>query len=137
MLLDLDDFKAVNDSLGHHVGDQLLVELAHRLKAVTRGSDTLCRLGGDEFLYLAEELTSPAEVEAVARRLLGVFVEPFFLSGARLELRGSLGAVVSDSADKDWGELLRSADAALYEAKRQDNDRLAVFTPKWPSGPRA
>ncbi|MHB1509116.1 MAG: putative bifunctional diguanylate cyclase/phosphodiesterase [Acidimicrobiales bacterium] len=129
MLLDLDDFKAVNDTLGHHVGDQLLVELAHRLKAVTRGSDTLCRLGGDEFLYLAEELHSPAEVQAVARRLLGVFVEPFLLSGARLELRGSLGAVVSDGADKDWSELLRSADTALYEAKRQDNDRLAIFTP--------
>ncbi|MHB1510117.1 MAG: sensor domain-containing protein [Acidimicrobiales bacterium] len=130
MLLDLDDFKAVNDTYGHHVGDQLLVELAHRLKMVTRGSDTLCRLGGDEFIYLAEELASPVEVEVVARRLLGVFVEPFFLSGVRLELRGSLGAVVADGADKDWSELLRSADAALYEAKRQVKDRLAVFTPE-------
>ncbi len=129
MLLDLDDFKAVNDTYGHHVGDQLLVELAERLKVVTRASDTLCRLGGDEFLYLAEELHSPAEVQVVGRRLLDVFAEPFLLSGARLELRGSLGAVVSDGAEDNWSELLRSADVALYQAKRQDNDRLAVFTP--------
>ena len=65
----------------------------------------------------------------VGRRLLGVFAEPFLLSGARLELRGSLGAVVSDGAEDNWSELLRSADVALYQAKRQDNDRLAVFTP--------
>jgi PAS domain S-box-containing protein len=67
MLLDLDDFKAVNDALGHHVGDQLLVAIARRLEEVTRASDTLCRLGSDEFLYLAEGFASPSQAEAMAR----------------------------------------------------------------------
>ena len=129
MMLDLDDFKAVNDAFGHHVGDQLLVELARRLAEVTRAGDTLCRLGGDEFLYLAEDLSGSAEVEAVARRLLGVFTEPFLLSGTRLELSGSLGVVFGDSTGGRWSELLQDVDAALHVAKQHGKDRLALFTP--------
>ncbi len=127
-LLDLDDFKAVNDTLGHHVGDELLVELARRLEKVTRSSDTLCRFGGDEFLYLAEGLRSSAD--EVADRLLGVLGEPFLLSGVRLEQGASLGVVVYEASGRDRNELLRDADTALYEAKRQGKGRYVLFTPE-------
>ena len=129
LLMDLDDFKGVNDTFGHLVGDQLLVALARRLEKVTRSSDTLCRFGGDEFLYLAEGLTSPAQAEEVAERLLGVLAEPFLLAGAHLEQRASIGVEVVDGTSKDWTELIQDADAALYEAKRQGKGRHVLFTP--------
>jgi diguanylate cyclase (GGDEF)-like protein len=127
--MDLDDFKGVNDTFGHLVGDQLLVALARRLEKVTRSSDTLCRFGGDEFLYLAEGLTSPAQAEEVAERLLGVFAERFSHAGKQLELHASIGVVVFDGASKDCTELIQNADGALYEAKRQGKGRHVLFTP--------
>jgi diguanylate cyclase (GGDEF)-like protein/PAS domain S-box-containing protein len=129
LMLDLDNFKAVNDTLGHPVGDQLLVELARRLEEVTRSSDTLCRLGGDEFLYLAEGLTSPAQAEDVAERLLGVVAEPFSLAGTQVEQHASIGVVVWEGTNRDCAELLQNADVAMYEAKRQGEGRRVVFTP--------
>ena len=136
MLLDLDDFKEVNDSLGHLVGDQLLVALARRFEEVTRSSDTLCRFGGDEFIYLAEELASPAQAEEVAERLLGVLAEPFSLAGTQVQQHASIGTVVLEGAGKAWTELIGDADAALYEAKRQGKGRHVVFTPTMPRGQR-
>jgi diguanylate cyclase (GGDEF)-like protein len=127
--MDLDDFKGVNDTFGHLVGDQLLVALARRLEKVTRSSDTLCRIGADEFLYLAEGLTSPAQADEVAERLLGVLAEPFLLAGAHLEQHASIGVEVVDGTSKDWTELIQDADAALYEAKRQGKGRHVLFTP--------
>jgi len=129
LLLDLDDFKAVNDTFGHHIGDQLLVELAHRLEQVTRKSDTLCRFGGDEFLYLATGLASPDGPGAVARRLLSVLDEPFLLAGARLNQRASIGVVTCDASSKSSTESLQNADIAMYEAKRRGKDRFVIFTP--------
>ena len=129
LLLDLDDFKGVNDTLGHLVGDQLLVALARRFEQVTRSSDTLCRFGGDEFLYLAEGLTSPAQAEKVAERLLGVLAKPFSLVGEHFEQHASIGVVVFDGTSKNWTELIQDADAALYEAKRQGKGRHVLFTP--------
>ncbi|MGD0944633.1 MAG: EAL domain-containing protein [Acidimicrobiales bacterium] len=129
LMLDLDNFKAVNDTLGHHVGDLLLVALARRLEEVTRSSDTLCRLGGDEFLYLAEGLTSPAQAEDVAERLLGVVAEPFSLAGTQVEQHASIGVVVWEGTNRDCAELLQNADVAMYEAKRQSEGRHVVFTP--------
>jgi diguanylate cyclase (GGDEF)-like protein/PAS domain S-box-containing protein len=129
LMLDLDNFKAVNDTLGHHVGDLLLVALASRLEEVTRSSDTLCRLGGDEFLYLAEGLTSAAQAEEVAGRLLGVVAAPFSLAGTQVEQRASIGVVVWEGTGKDCTELLHNADVAMYEAKRQGESRHVVFTP--------
>ena len=136
MLLDLDDFKEVNDSLGHLVGDQLLVALARRFEEVTRSSDTLCRFGGDEFIYLAEELASPAQAEEVAERLLGVLAKPFSLAGTQVQQHASIGAVVLEGTGKAWTELIGDADAALYEAKRQGKGRHVVFTPTMPRGQR-
>ena len=80
-LLDLDDFKGVNDTLGHHIGDRLLIAVSKRLEEVARSSDTLCRFGGDEFVYLAEGLSTPEDAENVAERLLAIFEEPFVFDG--------------------------------------------------------
>jgi len=129
ILLDLDDFKSVNDTLGHHSGDELLVAVARRLEKVTRFSDTLCRFGGDEFLYLAETLASPIQAEEVAERLLGVFAEPVSLSWVEREQHASIGVVVFDGTRKDCTEVIQDADAAMYEAKRRGKNRYVVFTP--------
>jgi diguanylate cyclase (GGDEF)-like protein/PAS domain S-box-containing protein len=130
LLLDLDDFQGVNDAFGHIVGDQLLFEFARRFEQVTRSSDTLSRLGGDQFLYLAEGLTSPTQAEETAERLLGVLAEPFSLVGAHLEQHTSIGVVVFDGTSKDCAELIQDADAALYEAKREGKGRYVLFTPE-------
>ena len=129
MLLDLDDFKEVNDTLGHLVGDDLLVALARRFEKVTRSTDTVCRFGGDEFIYLAAELVSPAQAEEVAERLLGVLAKPFSLAGMHIEQHASIGVVVFDGTDKDCTELVQEADTALYEAKRQGKGHHVLYTP--------
>ncbi len=125
-LLDLDDFKGVNDTFGHHVGDELLVEFARRMERVTRASDTLCRFGGDEFLYLAPGITG--SYEEVANRLLSVVAEPFTVAGASLEQRVSIGVVALDDETIDNEELLRDVDTALYEAKRRGKGNVVRFT---------
>jgi diguanylate cyclase (GGDEF)-like protein/PAS domain S-box-containing protein len=129
LLLDLDDFKGVNDTHGHLVGDQLLVGIARRFELVTRSSDTLSRFGGDEFLYLAEGMTSAAEAEEVAIRLLDVLVEPFTFDGLNFEQRASIGIVVWDATVDESSDAIQNADIALYEAKRQGKGRFVVFTP--------
>jgi diguanylate cyclase (GGDEF)-like protein/PAS domain S-box-containing protein len=129
LLLDLDDFKGVNDAHGHLVGDQLLTGLARRFEFVTRSTDTLSRFGGDEFLYLAEGLDSPEEAEEVAARLIDVLAEPFSIHGLNLEQHASIGIVVFDGTSEDSSELIQRADVALYEAKRQNRGRYALFTP--------
>ncbi len=129
LLLDLDDFKGVNDTYGHLAGDQLLAEVARRLALVSRSTDTLCRFGGDEFLYLAEGISGPEEAELIARRFLREFDEPFFISGLNLEQRASLGVVVWDSNSEDVSEVVRDVDVALYEAKRLGKGRHFVYVP--------
>lgn len=128
LLLDLDDFKGVNDTHGHLVGDQLLVGVAHRLDPVIRASDTLCRLGGDEFLYLAEAIESPDEVERIAARILAALAEPFIFDGVRLVQHASIGIAIFDPTLSSSTECLRYADAAMYEAKRQGKGHYVVFT---------
>jgi diguanylate cyclase (GGDEF)-like protein/PAS domain S-box-containing protein len=130
LLLDLDDFKGVNDSYGHLVGDQLLIEIASRFKQVTRTSDMLCRFGGDEFLYLAEGLTSPDEGELIARRLLDTLSEPFIYGDIRLKQHASVGVAVWDGEIPDNVQLVQDADAAMYEAKRRGHGCIEIFTPK-------
>jgi diguanylate cyclase (GGDEF)-like protein/PAS domain S-box-containing protein len=128
LLIDLDDFKGVNDVYGHLVGDELLISIARRFEAVTRGSDTLCRFGGDEFLYLAEGLSSRDEAEQIAQRLLDTLTEPFLINNVHIEQRASTGIVFWDGTNTNIVELVQSADAAMYEAKRQGHGHLVVFT---------
>ena len=118
LLLDLDGFKGVNDLYGHLVGDQLLVSIAQRLAAVTRSADTLCRFGGDEFLYLAEGVASAAEAQVVADRLQAVFTVPFDLPETELLQRASVGVVLWDPSVTDSTQIVQQADAAMYQAKR-------------------
>jgi diguanylate cyclase (GGDEF)-like protein/PAS domain S-box-containing protein len=129
LLLDLDDFKGVNDTHGHLVGDQLLTGIARRFEMVTRSSDTLCRFGGDEFLYLAEGLDDAEEAEEVARRLLATLEVPFSFDGLHLAQHASIGIVVWDALSTDSAEFVQNADVALYEAKAQQRGGYAVFTP--------
>jgi diguanylate cyclase (GGDEF)-like protein/PAS domain S-box-containing protein len=128
LLLDLDDFKGVNDTHGHLVGDQLLVAIARRLELVARTSDTLCRFGGDEFLYLADGLASHEEAVQIAVRLQDAFSEPFTVAGVRIGQHASIGVVVWDAQRSDFAEIIQDADVALYEAKRQGKGHHVVFT---------
>jgi diguanylate cyclase (GGDEF)-like protein/PAS domain S-box-containing protein len=129
LLMDLDDFKGVNDMHGHLVGDQLLVAIAQRLEQETRSSDTLCRFGGDEFLYLAEGLTSPDEAELLALRMLEVLAKPVTVAATQLEVHASIGVVIWDGKSVDHSEIVRNADSAMYEAKRRGKGHHAIFTP--------
>jgi diguanylate cyclase (GGDEF)-like protein/PAS domain S-box-containing protein len=129
LLLDIDRFKLVNDSLGHQVGDALLVEVASRIEAVTRADATVARLGGDEFVVLTEGMRSPAEAHAVAVRLLDTLRQPYTLSPTAESIVAtvSIGISVAASADRSPTDLYREADLALYRAKDAGRDQYALF----------
>jgi diguanylate cyclase (GGDEF)-like protein len=128
LFIDLDNFKAINDSLGHGVGDELLCAVAARLEGVIRETDALGRLGGDEFVVVADGLSLAAGPELIAERLLEAFKEPFTLSGAedtRVFVKASIGIATGGRASAE--ELLRDADIAMYRAKWSDQNRYLVF----------
>ena len=128
MLLNLDDFTGVNDTHGHAIGDGLLVEIARRLESATRGCDTLCHLGGDEFLYLAEGLDSIAQAEDIAQRLLDILTQSFSCSGTLLEQHASIGIVLWKGTRADSTELIRNAGEALRETKMLRRGSFTFFT---------
>jgi diguanylate cyclase (GGDEF)-like protein len=119
LLLDLDRFKEVNDTLGHHNGDLLLCEVAVRLKAVLREGDTVARLGGDEFAILLRRVEFTSDVLVIAERALEALRRPINVQGATVMVGGSIGVALSPEHSADSGELLRQADIAMYEAKRR------------------
>ena len=127
--MDLDDFKLVNDSLGHPAGDALLVQAAERLLGCVRTSDTVARVGGDEFAVLMEGL--PELSRLVAHRVVAAFEEPFLIDGQQLLMRPSVGLSVASSANPDLSAdlLLKQADVAMYSAKRSKSGGLHTFTP--------
>ena len=123
---DLDGFKTVNDSLGHYVGDALLVAVAERLATVVRPGDTVARLGGDEFAVLMEDLEDPAAAVAVAERIVAVLRQPVSVGDREIGISSSVGVTVADrSATTE--RLLREADSAMYEAKAAGKGRCVVF----------
>lgn len=128
LLIDLDDFKAVNDAFGHLVGDRLLVEVAKRFQSVTRDADTLCRFGGDEFLYLAEDAHDDADPEVMAQRLINSLEEPFEVGGVTLIQRASIGVARWNAAHLDETDVIRHADMALYQAKHHGKSKFFIFT---------
>ncbi len=126
LFLDLDRFKLVNDSLGHKVGDNLLVQTAMRLQGAARADETLARLGGDEFIMLLPEVSDETVAVRVAERILRAMDEPFSLEGQEVFVSVSIG-IVLPSADQEPDAVLRDADAAMYEAKEQGRARYALF----------
>jgi diguanylate cyclase (GGDEF)-like protein/PAS domain S-box-containing protein len=129
MFIDLDNFKNVNDSLGHDAGDRLLQAAAQRLVKSTRPSDTVARLGGDEFAILLEGIGTDADVEHVARSVSEAFHRPLLLDGRETEATASIGVACSRPGD-DAEQLLRNADIAMYGAKAAGKARLVVFQPQ-------
>jgi diguanylate cyclase (GGDEF)-like protein/PAS domain S-box-containing protein len=129
LLLDLDNFKNVNDSLGHAAGDHLLVAVAGRLKACLRASDSAARLGGDEFAILLEEVTDADHAASVAERLVEALRTPFTVEQREIFLGVSIGVAMSDAQRQSADEMLRDADLAMYVAKAQGRGRHVVFSP--------
>jgi diguanylate cyclase (GGDEF)-like protein/PAS domain S-box-containing protein len=128
LLLDLDDFKTINDSLGHRTGDALLRRVASRIDSLVRPSDTAARLGGDEFAILVDEPITREDAEHMGRRLLDAVGERLVLDGRELEVTASVGIALSEeSVDAD--ELLRNADTAMYAAKAGGKDSVHTFEP--------
>jgi diguanylate cyclase (GGDEF)-like protein/PAS domain S-box-containing protein len=129
LFVDLDNFKVVNDSLGHEVGDMLLVRVGERLKRCLRPKDTLARFGGDEFVMLLENLSGPRDAVRVAERIIEELRSPFVLEGRELVLRASIGIALGDDRTKGPGELLKDADTAMYRAKEEVSG-YRIFEPK-------
>jgi diguanylate cyclase (GGDEF)-like protein/PAS domain S-box-containing protein len=128
LFVDLDDFKTVNDSLGHQVGDELLRQTAARLDASLRGGDTAARLGGDEFAVLVENVSTSSDVTIVADRIMGALDQAFVIGSEELYVRASIGIALAENGQLDQ-ELLRNADTAMYAAKAAGKGRHQVFHP--------
>jgi len=128
LYLDLDRFKTFNESLGHDIGDLLLVQVAHRLRVSLRAGDTLARLGGDEFLILLDEISNLQQVTATAQHLLGLFAEKFVLSGQDYYLTASIGIALGPDDGQSAEELLKGADVALYRAKGEGRNTFQFYT---------
>jgi diguanylate cyclase (GGDEF)-like protein len=126
MLLDLDDFKPVNDRLGHAAGDRLLTEVGGRLRACLRDTDTVARLGGDEFAVLIERLT-PEDFGSVAARIVAAVQAPCDVGDVEACVRVSVGVVVTRPGERLPDEILRDADVAMYAAKERGKGRYEIF----------
>ncbi len=126
LFLDVDDFKSINDRLGHEAGDQLMVAIAGRLRGPLRAIDTPARLGGDEFAVLLERADETAAVD-VAKRILAAFEPPFSLGGELIGIDVSIGVAISSSLSDTGSELLRRADMAMYAVKANAGSRYEVF----------
>ncbi|MDH5224789.1 MAG: EAL domain-containing protein [Actinomycetota bacterium] len=130
LFMDLDDFKTINDSLGHAAGDQLLSEVGERLRGCLRTADTAARLGGDEFAILLEDSDEGITAADVAERIMLLMEDPFTLEGKEVFVRASVGiATVDGDRPGDVEELLRNADVAMYMAKERGKGRYQVFEP--------
>ena len=130
LFLDLDNFKAINDSLGHAAGDKLLVCVAERLQDCLREADTAARLGGDEFAVLVEAMYRPDEAIMIAERILSVFCQPFMIEGKEIFVGTSIGIAANSPQAVASEELLRNADLAMYLAKSQGKGKYIVFEAK-------
>jgi len=129
LLVDLDRFKEVNDTLGHIAGDQLLVEASHRLVSCVRETDTVARFGGDEFAILLSETTADDEAEHIAGRIVALLGEPYPLDAGTANLSGCVGIALYPRHGRDSSELLHSADRALYQAKAAGRNTYRIFEP--------
>ncbi|OIR03297.1 phytochrome-like protein cph2 [mine drainage metagenome] len=128
LFLDLDNFKQVNDSLGHGVGDQLLLHVVERLRSCIRETDTISRQGGDEFVILLTNVHEPGTVEAITQNIIETFVEPFDINGHILNASFSIGISLFPSDSKEFDTLIKQADTALYQAKDAGRNTYCFFS---------
>ena len=123
LFIDLDGFKAINDKLGHAIGDQLLQVISERFVSLLRSGDTVARLGGDEFVIVIESCRSRQGIVRIAKKLIATIAEPLHIDGYELEVRGSIGIAVSPQDGHDTEAIMEAADQAMYRVKtRQGND---------------
>ncbi|WP_320822741.1 putative bifunctional diguanylate cyclase/phosphodiesterase [Reinekea sp.] len=127
LYLDLDDFKSVNDTLGHESGDHLLVQVAKRLGNITRQNDTICRLGGDEFLIIVEDLTDTASISNLASKILNTLAQEYQLSGSIAHCSASIGIALAPSDADSFEGILKNADLAMYNAKDLGRNTFCFF----------
>lgn len=130
LMVDLDGFKEVNDTLGHQAGDRVLCEAARRICAVVRQTDTVARLGGDEFVVLLPDLHLAREAEAVAAKIVATLVAPIYVAASRAQVTGSIGVCTSSDPEIDTEKLFHSVDAAMYQAKRMGKNCYFIFQPE-------
>jgi len=128
MLMDLDNFKIVNNTLGHPAGDLLLKEVAQRIQAVVSKNDTLARLGGDEFVVIPGNVANNKEIARLAEQILAALLEPFFLESREIFLAASIGIVVYPDDGESLEDLLKHADVAMYHAKNLGKNNFQFFT---------
>lgn len=129
LLLDLDRFKSINDTLGHHAGDLLLKQVAQRLLTCVRETDTVARLGGDEFVLILTRLKALGAAEVIAENIIRALAEHFEILGQRLRSGASIGIAMYPNDGNEAGELLQKADLAMYRAKSTGRNRYRVFSP--------
>jgi diguanylate cyclase (GGDEF)-like protein len=118
LTLDLDRFKTVNDSHGHHVGDELLKAVGQRLTGIIRSGDTIARMGGDEFLLVMSELHQSDSVSSIISKIVEAFKVPFIIEGHRLNISASIGIAIYPDDGLDMEALMRKSDSAMYDIKR-------------------
>ena len=128
ILLDLDHFKEVNDTLGHNVGDQLLQVAGKRLSMLVREEDVVARMGGDEFMILLQEIDDEASVTTISRKIVEVFREPFMFYGQELHITTSVGVAIYPHDGEDIVTLLKNADIAMYRAKEHGRNRYMLYS---------
>lgn len=130
LYLDLDHFKRVNDTLGHQMGDNLLKGIAQRLKAQLRTSDTLCRIGGDEFIVIAEAISSPHDLEILARKILSLLSHPVQLGNIEIIPGASIGICLYPQHTDNRDDMIKMADTAMYSAKSKGRKGYAIYEPQ-------
>ncbi len=125
--IDLDHFKDINDTLGHHIGDELILNVTQRLSEIMRDDDLVARLGGDEFAIIMTCASDSYSLQAIAERILSAVCAPFVVSGHGINIGASIGIAVIDSCVQDAGDILRYADMALYRAKNEGRNRACIY----------
>ncbi|KKJ78023.1 diguanylate cyclase [Kiloniella litopenaei] len=130
LMLDLDNFKNINDTLGHSIGDKLLVEAAKRLSALVREGDILCRIGGDEFAILVHNIDNPLLLEHLTRRILAALTEPFVIDDAELIITTSIGVANYPDCATDAAQLFKCADVAMYRSKEMGKNQTHFYSKK-------
>lgn len=129
LFIDIDNFKTINDTLGHAVGDQLIKTAAERLTQCVRNADTLARLGGDEFIALLVNVKNPQDAERVAKKIISAVAKVFVVEGHELSITASIGVSLYPRDGQDTGVLIKNADTAMYRAKQHGKNNYQLYTP--------